>query len=457
MGKHMIHESLRHGRPTASQNLHPFVDFRLEGGAGHLIFSSMPTISTAEILSVGTELLLGEIVDTNSAWLARQLADRSVDVYWSQRVGDNRQRIRAALEQALSRSDLVLVSGGLGPTDDDTTREAVADTVAETPVVDDALAQALRDRFASFGRAMPEKNLKQAWRIPSAEILPNPLGTAPGWFVRAELAGASGWIATLPGPPRELERMFLQEVLPRLELPRSTFYAKTFKTFGLGESTVAERLGHLTEGANPSVATYAKADGVWVRVAAKADTQEQAEAIAAHAEARVREVLAEHIWGGDGDDLPELVLGALRRRGGSVAVIEHGSAARLSAVLCDAAGDDGTFKGGVIPWAPQASSTEDAFDAAMFDVPTTEAGVAAAARSVRIRLSATHGVAVGKPRPATAGDAFETVLAVADEREVATQTLRLPGLGTDWLRERLCYSALFRLWSQLQDSTKRAP
>ena len=434
----------------------------------------MRPVATAEILSVGTELLLGEIVDTNSAWVAQQLAARSVDVYWSQRVGDNRARIRTAVEQALARSDLVVVSGGLGPTDDDTTREAVADAAGETPVVDDDLADALRARFASFGRAMPEKNLKQAWRIPSAEILPNPLGTAPGWLVRlgagraqSRSAGPSGIVVTLPGPPRELQRMFLHEAIPRLDLPTGSFHARTFKTFGVGESAVAELLGDWTTSANPSVATYAKADGVWVRVAAKAESLVDAEAIARPAEAHVSEALAGHIWGGDGDELADLVLRRLQELGGSVAVVEHGSAGRLASVLSDAARDDRAFRGAVIAWTPQAYSTTCASDTGdlraddlqtvdLHPVPSSEHEVATAAQAVRNRFAATHGVAVGKPRPAPAGDTFETVLAVADEREVRTQSLRLPGLGADWLRERLCYSALFRLWSQLNESTNRA-
>lgn len=423
-----------------------------------LIFSRMQSVASAEILSIGTELLLGDIVDTNSAWLARELAARSIDVYWAQRVGDNRLRIRAALEQALGRSDLVLVSGGLGPTDDDMTRESIADTLGETPTIDDTLAAGLRERFASFGRAMPEKNLKQAWRIPSAEILPNPLGTAPGWLVRARVGGTTGLIATLPGPPRELKRMFLLEVLPRLDLPTSTLHVRTFKTFGVGESAVAERLGAWTESGNPSVATYAKADGVWVRVAAKAGSPREASEIARSAERHVEDVLADHIWGEADDELANLVLTRLRASGDSVAVIEHGSGGRLAVLLCDASTDDRTFRGGVVACTPQAYSTVDAADAAVpQEFPGSEREVAAAAHAVRKQFAATHGVAVGEPRPAPAGDALEAVLAIADEREVVTQSLRLPGLGTDWLRERLCYSALFRLWSQLNRTKTRAP
>ena len=163
-------------------------------------------IQTAEFISVGTELLLGEIVDTNSAWLASELAQNSVDVYWSQRVGDNFERIQQVIKQALSRSDAVILCGGLGPTDDDMTREAIAAVLGETPEVDAGLESDLRARFAKFSRHMPEKNLKQAWLIPSATALANPVGTAPGWFVKTSTHGKERVIIALPGPPRELKR-----------------------------------------------------------------------------------------------------------------------------------------------------------------------------------------------------------------------------------------------------------
>jgi nicotinamide-nucleotide amidase len=139
-------------------------------------------IKTAELLSVGTELLLGEIVDTNSAYLAASLAEHGVDVYWSQRVGDNLGRIAQAIEQAVSRSDLLVIGGGLGPTDDDMTREAIAKVLGEEPKVDPELEKTLRERFAAFVRRMPDMNLKQCWLIPSAQALPNAIGTAPGWL-----------------------------------------------------------------------------------------------------------------------------------------------------------------------------------------------------------------------------------------------------------------------------------
>src|SRR2546425_10873471 len=162
----------------------------------------MPTMR-AEILSIGTELLLGQIVDTNAAYLAGRLALIGIDCLHKQTVGDNLGRATDALRLALSRTDLVVATGGLGPTEDDLTREAIAAALGETPTVDPALEAELRDWFAGRGLAMPERNRKQAWLIPSARALPNPNGTAPGWDVRRD----GKRIVAMPGVPREMTPM----------------------------------------------------------------------------------------------------------------------------------------------------------------------------------------------------------------------------------------------------------
>lgn len=307
----------------------------------------------AELLSVGTELLLGEVIDTNSAFLAQDLANRGVDVLWSQRVGDNQTRIAATLKSALARSDLIVLSGGLGPTEDDLTREAVAAVVSEVPKIADGLERTLRERFRSRNVTMPENNLKQAWLIPSAEALPNANGTAAGWFVRTTYKGNPRIIITLPGPPIELQPMWLQEALPRLQLPPGTLYRKTLKTCGLGESSVAERLGALTQGANPSVATYAKKDGVHVRVAAKAARQEDAAALAKPALEQVRQRLEPHIWGEDDEELPGVILGLLRAKGARVATAESLTGGLLGAAFAAIPGASAAYEGGVITYNSQ--------------------------------------------------------------------------------------------------------
>src|SRR5690606_8726475 len=168
----------------------------------------------------------------------------------------------------------------------------------------------------------PDSNLRQAHVIDSATVLPNPIGTAPGWLVRAELHGKERVIVTLPGPPREPDRMWQEEAKPRLELPASRLFVRTFKTLGAGESHIAELLGDLTRQANPSVATYAKLDGVHVRVAAKAEDAASAEELAQPTLERVKELIGEQTWGYDADELPRLVLDGLERRGARQAVAD---------------------------------------------------------------------------------------------------------------------------------------
>lgn len=283
----------------------------------------------AEIISVGTELLFGEIVDSNAAFVARELGERGVTLHRKTVVGDNLGRVSEAVSLALSRADLVIVGGGLGPTDDDLTREAIAAVLQETPAEDPELLAWLRGLYAARGREMPEGNRKQAWLIPSAEALPNPVGTAPGWFVRQ----GSKMIVALPGPPREMHKMWREQVLPRLPLPSRALVHTTVHTQGIGESNVAEILGELTRQANPSVATYFRKTGIDVRVAASADSGAEARALLAPVLDEVRGKLARWTWGEDSATLAGAV--GERLAGRTLGVIEAGSAGALSLLLAD--------------------------------------------------------------------------------------------------------------------------
>ncbi|MCH8920024.1 MAG: competence/damage-inducible protein A, partial [Chloroflexi bacterium] len=166
----------------------------------------------AEIISVGTEILLGDILDTNSQYLAVRLPPMGIDLYHMSKVGDNLQRLAETIGRAHQRSDLVLITGGLGPTEDDLTREAIALTLDEEMYVDADMEQRLRAFFAARGFSFPERNVKQAMLIPSAQTVPNPRGTAPGWWVEKD----GRFIVAMPGPPAELSRMWEKEVAPRL-------------------------------------------------------------------------------------------------------------------------------------------------------------------------------------------------------------------------------------------------
>lgn len=403
-------------------------------------------VRSAEIVTVGTELLLGETVDTNGAWLASRLAAHGVDVYWSLRVGDNLARLVEALEVGLARSDLVVTTGGLGPTEDDLTREAIAAVAGEPPSVDPELERELRAFFARLDRSMPEGNLKQAWRIPSCEPLPNPRGTAPGWLVRLERPDGPRWIAAVPGPPREMTRMVEEELLPRLPLPEARLWSRTLKTGGIGESHVAERIAAWTRDANPSVATYARADGVHVRIAAKAGTEAEAEAIGRPRADEVEAALAEHVWGRDEECLEDLVIAAARAGGRRVAVVEDATVGQLATALAAADPRAEVVIGAVVACRVEAKEA--------LGLPTTvgdgDAAILAAAR-IRAFFAADAAIAVGELRPADGeGGGVRVDVAVDDADGSETLTLSLPERGGPWLRDRVVLRSLDLLRRRLR-------
>ncbi|MEX2540841.1 MAG: CinA family nicotinamide mononucleotide deamidase-related protein [Trueperaceae bacterium] len=413
----------------------------------------MNRIARAELLAVGTELLLGETNDTNTAYLAASLADNGVDVYWSQRVGDNLTRVSHAISQALERSDLLVITGGLGPTEDDLTREAIAAVLDEHPSVDGELEAVLRERFSRSSREMPVANLKQAWLIPSAMALANPLGTAPGWLVRHERGGRACYVVALPGPPREMSRMWAEEALPRLPLAPSHLQRVTLKTWGIGESTVAELLADLTPEANPSVATYARQDGVHVRIAAKSKDEHEARALVTAAADRIGSRLAEWIWGADEDELPTLVVSALQRRGLTVATFEEATAGTLVGAISAVPGGQDACRGGMVAWAPQTMAALGLPRPAAYGTSAPEIAVGMA-EAVRETFSADVGVAVLSGAPPTAGRQGQTtdeaVVAVQASGEPVWKHLSLPPLPAAWRRERITNLALFLLWSRLR-------
>jgi nicotinamide-nucleotide amidase len=247
----------------------------------------------AEIISVGTEILLGEILDTNSQYLAVRLPPLGIDLYFISKVGDNLQRLAETIGRAHKRSHLVLITGGLGPTEDDLTRQAIALTLDEEMYVDKETEQRLREFFAARGFTFPERNVKQAMLIPSAQAIPNPRGTAPGWWVEKE----GRVIVAMPGPPAELERMWEVEVAPRLARMAGgdIIASRTLKTIGIGEGHLDEMVSPLLKSENPTVGVYAKPDGVHLRLTAKAATEEAAKRLIQPMEEEVRRLLGRRL------------------------------------------------------------------------------------------------------------------------------------------------------------------
>jgi nicotinamide-nucleotide amidase len=301
----------------------------------------------AEILSIGTELLLGHITDTNANYLAQQLVPLGIDLYFISQVGDNFERLRETLARARDRADLVVMTGGLGPTEDDVSREAIAAVLGETVRVDPRLEAELRGFFTSRGITMPERNIKQAWVLPSATPLPNPLGTAPGWWVERD----GKVIVSMPGVPHEMTRMWEYEVLPLLR-PRAgeTLFTRVLRVAGMGESSVEERLDAVLHETNPTVATYAKRDAVDVRLTAKGTTDEEARGLVQALELKVRELLGTAIFGVDRETPQSVVLRQLSERGLTLATMESCTGGLLASLITDVPGSSGPFRGGVISY-----------------------------------------------------------------------------------------------------------
>jgi nicotinamide-nucleotide amidase len=346
----------------------------------------------AEIVSIGSELLLGETTDTNAAYLASQLVLLGIDLYWVSQVGDDLSRLAEVIKRAWLRSDLVLTSGGLGPTGDDLTREAIAEMLGEKLAIDATLEQELRQRFDHWGMTMPQSNLRQATLIPSARSLKNAQGTAPGWWVERD----GRILVALPGPPREMQEMWQKEVQPELQ-QKSKFVilARSFKTLGLSEAAVGEMAFPLFPLENPALGVYAKPDGIQLRLKARAESQKQAEAILAEGEGKIRKVLGDYIWGMDNDTLETAIGRLLVEKGLTLAIMEDYSGGWLTASLTDIPESPRFFRGGLVASTDQAKIAFGVKAETIAKHGAVSAEVARAmAEAAKLRLKASIGIGI---------------------------------------------------------------
>jgi competence/damage-inducible protein CinA-like protein len=311
-------------------------------------------MAKAEILTIGTEILLGEIVDTNSRYIARMLRDHGVDIFYLSTVGDNVDRIAQAVQQGLQRSEIIISTGGLGPTVDDPTREAVAQAVSVETEFREELWQQVVDRFARYGRTPTENNKRQAFVPQGAIGIENPVGTAPAFIVETE----QNAIICLPGVPREMEYLMKQAVIPYLKQRfdlKGLIKARILKTSGAGESQIDELIGDLETYSNPTVGLAAHAGAVDVRITAKAADEAEADRLIAPVEAELRARLGDWIFGADKDTLEDVALGHLAEIGWSLAVVEAGLGGSLTQRL--AKPSNLVFSGGeVLTTSPDAES-----------------------------------------------------------------------------------------------------
>ncbi|MFM7062321.1 MAG: competence/damage-inducible protein A [Actinomycetes bacterium] len=412
-----------------------------------------------EIVAIGTELLLGQITDTNSSWMGEQLALSGIDSFFQTKVGDNLDRIVDVIELALGRSDAVICCGGLGPTQDDLTREALARVMGTELVRDEDMEETILEMFASRGRRMPANNLRQAMRPGGASFIPEQPGTAPGLVCPVTRTGADGEpvekvLYAVPGVPWEMKVMVEGTILPDLRRrsgQTAVIHSRTLRTWGETESALAERLGprieELDASGNPTLAFLASGmEGMKVRVTAKAPTAAEADAVLDAEEAHLRALLGPIVFGLDDATLASVVLDLLRRRGLTLAVAESLTGGMVGSRLCDVPGASDVFVGGVVSYASRVK-----FDLLGVDEgPVVSAGAARQmAVGVRTALGADVSLAltgVAGPDPQDGREPGTVCVAVClgdpdDGGLVDTLEVRLPG-GRRQVREFAVITAL---------------
>lgn len=402
-----------------------------------------------DVLAVGTELLLGQIVDTNSAWMGERLAASGIDSLLQVKVGDNLGRIVAQLERMLVDADAVVCCGGLGPTHDDLTRDALAALTGVELRLDDQLADVIRVMFASRGRRMPDNNLRQAMVPDGATIIPQTRGTAPGLICPVRVGDTEKVVFAVPGVPHELHDMFDRAVLPEL-LRRagepSSIVSRVLRTWGESESGLDERLGpiirELDELGNPTLAFLASGwEGLKVRLTAKAPTPSGAADLLARWEQRVRAELDDIVFGVDGDTMESVVLDLLRRRGLTLGLAESVTGGLVGGRLTSIPGASDVLRGGVVSYATEVKrDVLGVTDGPVVSEPTA-VEMAEGARRV---LGADVGLAltgVAGPSEQDGVPVGTLCVGIATAEGATARTVRLPG-QRDPMRQLAVISAL---------------
>jgi nicotinamide-nucleotide amidase len=400
----------------------------------------------AEIIPVGTEILLGNIVDTDSHFLANQLPLLGIDLYFISTAGDNHKRLVDTLKRAWKRADLIITTGGLGPTQDDITREAIAELVNEELKVDEKLWQGLQDLLSRYSEEVPQSNIRQATIIPSAQIIPNRMGTAPGWWVEKD----KHIIIALPGPTDEMKLMWQEGVFPKLEqrMTGDVILSRTIKTFRLAEAKVDELIAYLSKLSNPTLATYINPDGVYLRITAKAKEKTEAQRLVSQSEEQIRNILSPYIWGVDDDTLGSVIGELLRAKNLSLATMESCTEGLLGSTIASGRESYTYFKGGLLACCDEAKMACGVDTSIMERCGRESTEVAKAmAETARRSLKTDIGMGVGGNIDAdkNSGEAF---IGLSGDKFEQTFSHMLRG-NSSRMKQRAVYAALFDLRKML--------
>lgn len=317
----------------------------------------------AALLSVGTEILFGQIVNTNTVYLSQKLNGMGIDVMYHYTVGDNPERLAEMIETSFKDCDLVITTGGLGPTQDDMTKEIACQVMGDHLVMHDDILESIRARMLSYKRVMTDNNIKQAEMPSRCVIFYNDNGTAPGFALdrpKADGSGEKQWIACMPGPPKEMTRMFEKSVEPWLAgLSEGVLVYKEVRTFGVGESDLETMLLPVIDGqTDPTVATYAKSGETTVRVASKRATGEEASAAVDEMIGKISKLAGEYIYSTDGEAYPEVVARLLKEKGLTISAAESCTGGMFAAALTDIPGISAVFDRSLVTYSNQAKMDE---------------------------------------------------------------------------------------------------
>ncbi len=411
-----------------------------------------PALS-AEIVTTGTEILLGEIVDTNATWIAHQLRESGINLYYKTTVGDNQARVRGVIELGLSRGSILLVTGGLGPTKDDITRDAIADATGCPLELDEGALDTLKERFARFGAQMTDNNRQQAYIPAGATLVENPVGTAPGFIVES----GAGTVIAMPGVPSEMKRMMQDTVLPYLRRRNGNqgiIRRRVLRTIGIGESTIDHELDDLMERSNPTVGLAAHLGQADVRVTAQAESDEAVEALLDEIEAEVRSRIGRYIYSATANEpFPQVVARLLQDREETVTLFETNTQGSLSQRLVGALPD---FSPVIEVWtaddlsqAPAVVREQCTF---LLQPPFDETRAMQLAQSLRDETGAAYGLALigtsGDDEGVWGSGEGETLIVLAGPDDEEALRINYGGLERA-TSIRLGNSALTLLWRAL--------